>query len=395
MTVLSSFSNQLLRLSTCLILLWAVAACSSRPETGALTANTQPAKGAEAHDILIATTRERDPRPGTLFNGERSITLNFAEAVVSVPPSHKPGAVEWPSAAPGNPKTDFVTRRADYIDSEQKFVSDLNRKLASLPKGKREIMLFIHGYNTHFAEGLYRYVQIVHDANSTTVPVFFTWASRGKLQNYVYDLNSAAIARDGLEKTLMLLARSNAEKISILAHSMGNYLLMETGRQMSRASHKTLNRKLDSVVMAAPDIDIDLFKATLRRLGRPPKPYIVVVSQDDSALRASRAIAGGIERLGAYSNDEELAELGAIVFNVTELETAETSNHSKFAALAQYSTELQKALLSSGLADGSSINGTTTLGDNLGSLVGNTAQSAVTLPIKIIAAPFSGQPAGL
>jgi hypothetical protein len=34
-----------------------------------------PASGASEHTILVATTRERDPRPGTLFNGNRSGTL--------------------------------------------------------------------------------------------------------------------------------------------------------------------------------------------------------------------------------------------------------------------------------------------------------------------------------
>ncbi len=372
-------------LTLCLLL----AACGSRPVTGALAISAEPANGAKAHDILIASTRQRDATPDTLYNGERATELSYAEAVISVPPSHKPGAVEWPSTAPGNPATDFVTRSAGYVEGETQFIAQLNRKLAKLPRGKRDVMLFIHGYNTLFAEGLYRYTQIVHDSNAPVVPVFFTWASRGHLKDYVYDLNSAAIARDGLEKTLMLLAKSNADSISILAHSMGNYLLMETGRQMSATSHRNLDRKLNSVVMAAPDIDIDLFKSTLRKLGKPPKPYIVVVSQDDGALRASRAIAGGVERLGAYSDDEELAELGAIVFNVTDLDAEGTSNHSKFAALAQYSSELRQALLSSGLAQNSSVRGASTLGDSLGTVVGNTAETAVTLPIRIIAAPFS------
>ena len=64
------------------------------------------------------------------------------------------------------------------------------------------------------------------------VPVLFTWASRGQATAYVYDLNSATAARDGLEHTLRLLLRSNAEKVNVLAHSMGNWVTVEAFRQI-------------------------------------------------------------------------------------------------------------------------------------------------------------------
>ncbi|MEP2706019.1 MAG: alpha/beta hydrolase [Roseibium sp.] len=377
-----------------LSLLFLLAACTSRPETGALAINTQQAEGAKSHDILIASTRAKDDSPDTYFGGNRSATLNYAKADISVPPTHVPGAIEWPSTLPGNPKTDFVARSAGYIDNEDAFLAELNAKLRKLPKGKREIMLFIHGYNTMFAEGLYRFTQFVHDANADVVPVLFTWASQGHVTGYIYDLNSVAIARDNLEQTMMLLAKSEADSIGILAHSMGNYLLLETGRQMKQSNKRILESKIGSVVMAAPDIDIDLFKSTLRHVGRPNKPYIIVVSRDDSALRVSRKLAGGIERVGAYSDDEELAELGAVVIDVTDLKSSQTSSHSKFAALAEYSPGLRQALLKSGLTNTSSVTGPTTLSGDLGGFVGTTAQAAVSLPIQIIAAPFRGLSGG-
>ncbi len=364
-------------------------ACSGRPQIGALALNTVPASGATSHDILIATTRARDERPGTYFNGERAQSPNYAEVEISVPPAHKAGTIEWPSSLPGNPETDFVTRSATYLPSEQVFKARLNEELRQRPRGKRDAFLFIHGYNTLFAEGLYRFTQFVHDADQKAVPVLFTWASRGKLKDYLYDLNSAAIARDALERTLTDLANSDAEHISILAHSMGNYLLMETIRQMPPALRQKISRKLRVVVLAAPDIDIDLFKANLRRLGKPQKPFIVVLSKDDRALRLSRALSGGVERVGAFSDDQELAELGAIVIDVTDLQAGDSAHHSKFAALAEFSPELQRALQHRSLTSVASADGPSDLGTNLGTFVGNTAQTAVTLPIKIITAPIT------
>jgi len=261
------------RLLAAILMCLLLAACGTRPGEGALAISTEPAPEAQVHDILVATTRARDDRPDTYFNGERREEgLDFAEAQISVPPSHVAGKIEWPSTFPGDPQTDFVARGASYIDGEAAFTARLNQRLSKLPKGERTVFIFIHGYNTNFAEGLYRFTQFVHDADFPGVPLLFTWASRGQLQDYVYDLNSAAIARDSLERTVRLAAESKAEDIVIMAHSMGNWLLLETGARVPRQERDRLMRKVDHVVMAAPDIDIDLFKAQLRRMGNRNSP---------------------------------------------------------------------------------------------------------------------------
>lgn len=372
-----------------LVLLTLLTACGGRPDAGALALNTDPAPEARVSDILIATTRKRDERPDTYFSGERSAVVSYAEAAISVPPSHAPGAIEWPDTAPGDPETDFVARKAGYLENKAAFKARVNARLAALPPGKRNILVFIHGYNTRFPEALYRFTQIVHDSQFEGVPVLFTWASRGKLPDYVYDLNSAAVARGALEETLVELAGTRADHITVLAHSMGNWLLMETALQARPDNRRLLNTRIDDVVLAAPDIDIDLFKAQLKRLGKPPRPFTVIVSRDDKALRISRTIAGGKERVGAYSDDQELAQLGAIVVDVTELESLDSTNHSKFAQLAQLRPEFRQTFGQSVVASSADQNRGANLGDDLGSFVGNAAGAAVSLPIRVITAPFS------
>ena len=247
-------------------------ACASRPEVGFLSPVAETVAGASEHTVLVATTRERDPRPGTLFNGERASPLDYAELTVSVPPRHAVGAVEWASSAPGNPNTDFVVRQAGYLNGDKQFIRTLNAELAKYPRGKRKVFVFIHGYNTMFAEGLYRFTQVVHDSGSTAVPVLFTWASRGALTEYVYDNNSATTARDDLEHTFRLLFASDADQINILAHSMGNWVTVEALRQIKIAGGLPQIDKLGSIFLAAPDIDIDVFKSQMRRFGKPRKP---------------------------------------------------------------------------------------------------------------------------
>ncbi|CAM5766002.1 hypothetical protein LMIY3S_01673 [Labrys miyagiensis] len=328
----------------CLFSLALLAGCASRPEAGALVSNATVVQGATSHDILVATTRARDDRPGTFFNGDRTSSLNFASIEVSVPPSHKSGNIEWPSSPPGNPQTDFVTRGGEFLDSDKQFIAQLNQRLKSQPRGHRKVLLFIHGYNTLFAEGLYRFTQVVHDARGSAVPVFFSWASRGKTLDYVYDNNSATIARDGLERTIRLLAASDADEINVVAHSMGTWVTVEAFRQIKISGLLPPGGKIGTVVLAAPDIDIDVFKSEMQRIGKPKKPFLIILSKDDRALGLSRFIAGDKDRLGASGDAAELTALGAVVVDLSDLKADDSTNHSKFAQIAEIAPDLRKVL---------------------------------------------------
>jgi esterase/lipase superfamily enzyme len=240
------------------------------------------------------------------------------------------------------------------------------------------VLLFIHGYNTMFAEGLYRFAQVVHDAKSPAVPVLFTWASRGELTQYVYDNNSATTARDDLERTIRLIFASDAEEVNILAHSMGNWVTVEALRQIKISGGLAQVGKLGNLVLAAPDIDVDVFKSQMRRFGKPKKPFIIVLSKDDKALGASRFIAGGQERLGAGSNTAELAELGAVVIDLSDVKATDSSNHGKFAQLAAIAPQLEHALAQ----------GVDQKPGAAAEAAGESLSTIVSLPIKILGLPL-------
>ncbi len=172
---------------------------------------------------------------------------------------------------------------------------------------------------------------MVHDTGFKGVPVLFTWASRGSVLDYVYDRDSATAARDGLEHTLSLAAASGAGELAIFAHSMGTFVTVEALRQAKIAGHPDFGGKLKTVFLASPDIDVDVFKAEMRRIGVPRPPYILFASKDDQALAVSSLIAGDKPRLGAYTADKkEIADLGVIVVDLSDLDGEGDLNHSKF-----------------------------------------------------------------
>jgi len=353
--------------------------CASRPESGFLSAVAYSPSGAVDQTLLVATTRERDDRPGTLFNGDRASAIDYAELTVSIPPNHKLNEIEWASAPPGDPNVNFVVRDEKYLDGDKAFLQALNAQLALRPPGSRNVFLFVHGFNTMFAEAVYRGAQLAHDSRAPGVPVVFTWASRGQATAYVYDLNSATAARDGLEHTLRLLLSSNAERVNVLAHSMGNWVTVEAFRQIKISGNLPPASKIGTIVLAAPDIDIDVFKSQLRRFGKPQKPFYVVLSQDDRALFLSRTIAGGVTRVGDSADTAELAALGATVIDLTDVKADDATNHDKFVQLASVAPEL-RGLLARG------INANHAVGD-AGERAVSGVGSVVALPLTLLGAP--------
>ena len=354
-------------------------ACASRPETGFLSPVAVSAPGAADHTVLVATTRERDPRPGTFFNGNRAPSLSYAEFIVSVPPKHVPGQVELASTPPGDPDANFVVRDADYLDGDKAFVQALNAQLLKRPKGRRSVFVFVHGYNTLFAEALYRATQVAQDSKSTSVPVLFSWASRGKLGDYVYDTNSATAARDSLEHVLRLALASNADHVNILAHSMGNWVTVETLRQMKISGDVPNKNKIGLIVLAAPDIDLDVFRSDMGRFPGNHKPFFIVLSKDDKALGISSFIAGGQARVGADTNVQDLTALGATVIDLSDVKADDPTNHDKFAQLAEVAPQLRDVLENGvGARPGAARQ----------EAAGNAIGSIVSLPVTLLGAPI-------
>jgi esterase/lipase superfamily enzyme len=323
-------------LAACAIMAVGLNGCAGRP-SGNLIAVSTRAPGSNTVEMLVATTRSDDDVPGVMFNGERGVGLAFADMAISIPPdaSRKIGEVQWPSTVPGDPAHDFVTVRADRLD--------LNRAVAAFDQRLRKtqprhVLLFVHGYNTRYEEAVYRFAQIVHDAGAPVSPVLFTWPSRGKLLDYAYDRESAVYSRDALESVLQAMVNDpNVGSISILAHSMGNLIAVEALRQMA-IRNRLISPKIKDIMLAAPDIDVDVFRRQIAEIEVSDKspPITVFVSQDDHALDISRRIAGDEPRLGAIDPSVEpyhtiLERAKVDVVDLSKITSDDFVNHGKFA----------------------------------------------------------------
>jgi len=354
-----------------------------RPEVAAVA----PDRIAGSHNIFIATTRAEAKDKAQVFDGQRSATLHLARIAVSVPTIHKTGDIERPKGKVAKPDKFFTASDLVSYSSEKAFEQALR---ADIARHDHRALVFIHGYNNLFDDAVYRITQLVHDSGFAGTPVLFSWASGGRTVDYVYDRDSATAARDGLEATLRLLARAGARRIDIVAHSMGNYLAMETLRELAIGGDRTLHGRLGDVILASPDIDVDVFKSQMRRYGKPERPFILLLSRDDRALSVSQIIAGDKPRLGDYANTEEIAELGLVVVDLSKVSAGDAANHAKFANNPVMVKLLGESLKSGDLRrdPANAENQIAALTKGLGNTLGATASVIITLPGRILDVTF-------
>ncbi len=187
--------------------------------------------------------------------------------------------------------------------------------------------MFVHGYNNTFSEGLYRQAQMEHDFKTPAVEVHYSWPSAADPRLYLYDRDSAFFGRDGLDSLLRTLARSRAERIVLVAHSMGAQVVVEALRQMALTGAPAVFGKLSAVVLLAPDVDVDLFHSSLRPLVALDLPWFIFVSSRDRALRMSSLVRGQRERLGSLSDLEGVADLQVTVIDLSDVTSLDRLGH--------------------------------------------------------------------
>jgi esterase/lipase superfamily enzyme len=335
--VLTKQLTRIFSFSAALIALF-LAGCAGRPSQGVLVP-TSAIQGSSIVPIFAATTRQRSTTdPGEMFSGERGLDVSYAAITVSIPPdaSRKIGEVQWPASVPGDAHVNFTTVSADYIE-KQTFASSI----AAYAKqtGRSKVLVFVHGFNNRFDDAVYRFAQIVHDSKAPVIPVLFTWPSRGelRLRSYTYDRESANYSRDALEGLLnMLAAYPSVSEISLLAHSMGNWVALEAlrGRSIGRSASSLKNDKVKNALLVAPDVDVDVFRTQIQRMGVARPRIALFVSQDDDALSLSKTIWGDMPRLGDIDPSQEpyrseLQQDKILVFDLTGLATTGDNAHDR------------------------------------------------------------------
>jgi esterase/lipase superfamily enzyme len=261
-----------------------------------------------------------------MFSREHAAALSYGKLAISIPPddAREVGEIQWPQSPPGDPRRDFVTTSAEYLE-KPRFDAAVDE--VARAKRRSKAMIFVHGFNNRFDDAAYRFAQIVHDSKIPVVPILFSWPSQGVvgLGAYQYDREAALQSSGSLEELIdVIAANPRVREITLLCHSMGCLPALNALRSRATRTGR-IGGKIRNVVLVAPDVAFDLFGEQMRDMGRSRPRFSLLLSQDDQALKISKSIWGGENRLGDVNPREEpyrseLDREKVLVFDLTHLQ---------------------------------------------------------------------------
>jgi esterase/lipase superfamily enzyme len=256
--------------------------------------------------IYYATDRKQTTKtdPDRRYGGDRG-TLSFGVATVALPRAHQRGTLESPSILRlefrADPEKHVVLESLDELGVDR-WRTEVAKRAAAL--GKPGILLFIHGYNTSFADAALRAGQLSFDLKFAGATVLFSWPSRGSLFEYTVDEQAAEWSVPDMQAVLASIATlAPGAPIYVIAHSMGNRVATRAFKALLEKD-RSQGKPFKELVLAAPDVDAEVFRREIGPviLGAGPR-VTLYASSNDKALAASRGVHGGYHRLGESGKD--------------------------------------------------------------------------------------------
>ncbi|MEQ9334691.1 TRAP transporter substrate-binding protein DctP [Thalassobaculum sp.] len=168
--------------------------------------------------------------------------------------------------------------------SKDKSCVQLLSDISKLQSGK--LVIFIHGYWNTFESSARRAVGVAEDLGITDRLVLWSWPSLGVRGGYFYDEESVEWSSVNFQEFLgLLLKRSEVDSVDLIAHSMGNRIILK-----SLLLNLPEATKIQNIVFVAPDVASDVFLSAINRYKSSGALRTLYASQNDRALLVSKYI---------------------------------------------------------------------------------------------------------
>lgn len=329
----------------------------SAPPVAVGTQVLDPAKFAEV-PVYFGTNRAtgaariRDDVSLATFTSTPSPELTIGEARVSVPRQGRDtgeiprprGASFWRAAEKENPDLHFTMVTVTRLTKEVFFTRVNARLAASSGDFKNQAFVFVHGFNVAFDDAVYRTAQIAYDLDFKGAPFVFSWPTLEGAFGYVGAKDRALASRVALRDFLDLVSQNTkAERIHLIAHSMGTWPLLDVLREISLSDGANRQTpRFNEVVLIAPDMDRDNFATLAARVcpardasstrcaGGPAAGMTFYATSNDRALLASVRLASGIDRAGLFDEKRPFIVKNIDTIDVSAADTSVFAyNHSQ------------------------------------------------------------------
>jgi esterase/lipase superfamily enzyme len=345
--------------------------------------------------ILYVTDRASDKTDecGPVYGFQRNRSVQYGVATVGLSPEptwdelvaqstrnteHMPYSLRIESIEPLGEFADLTTRmeaqngrlepKPDAVrglkDERAKFNEAMSRWLDHT--NVKDAYVYVHGFNNTFNDAVFRLAESWHYGGRQGVPIVFTWpAGSGGLTGYAYDRESGEFAIVHLKLLLTALAECpQIERVHLISHSRGTDVATTTLRELHAEVRAATGRgiagilsdrplstitpeaaikapytfeflKLHTLVLAAPDLDAEVFSQRFvgENLTRAAQRVVIYFSQEDSALALARWLFGGRGRIGDLGIDDFTPQQLAVLSQLSSVEmiscqTKGSSSHS-------------------------------------------------------------------
>lgn len=234
------------------------------------------------------------PDPSKYFSGILDPDFkdfSFGTVTVTIPTRRLPGELNLPSfwnfVRQPDPERFFVIQQVSSTNRDE-FMKQMNDVG---PNKESSLLLFVHGFDTTFADAAFRAAQLAHDLQFPGKVMFYSWPSAGDVTSYWKDEDSSRISASRFQKLLADLIATKINRIYVVSHSMGSRIVIPSINGL--ASRGADVSKISELVLAAPDFNEIEFKdvaAAFRDLRAKGTRVTIYASSNDFALRVSRII---------------------------------------------------------------------------------------------------------
>jgi esterase/lipase superfamily enzyme len=293
--------------------------------------------------VFYGTDRARSLEAGRLsYSADRAHRLELGRALVTVPAAHRVPSIERPFAIRvpylqmvlyeqwEDPRKHFTIKSLEALPRSD-LLTLVRARIAAARAFGDQAVVFIHGFNTGFEQAIFRTAQLAYDLQFDGAAFLYSWPAGGGVIGYARDRESATQAEPYLKEFLQLVVReTGARGVSVVAHSMGNLPLLNVLRDLGPSLPPGV--RLNEIVLAAPDIDRDVFANLVSAINGYGRGITLYCSANDRAMVASRQVAGGMPRAGDVPADGPVIVPGVDTIDVTEISTDLLAlNHSLYA----------------------------------------------------------------
>jgi esterase/lipase superfamily enzyme len=223
------------------------------------------------------------------FSRQGEDRIHYGTCEVVVKKTHKFGSDEEFQKLSTN--NTWLDRASLQQMIEEDFWASIQSNLAKIDPGKRNALVFIHGYHVSFESAAKTAAQLGCDLK-IPMTAFYSWPSKGRLLGYGADGSSIDASEHHIAYFLSEFVKvAQADRVHIIAHSMGNRGLL---RSIDKIAKEFVGKPkpFEQIILAAPDVEQTLFKNNATAYQSIADRTTLYVSRKDKALRASSWMNG-------------------------------------------------------------------------------------------------------